>query len=190
TLPEREYVAGVAEVIKYGAINDEPFFQWLQENSQRLLNRDTEALSYAIECSCRNKADIVSQDEREGGVRALLNFGHTFGHAIEAAGQYKEWLHGEAVAAGMVMAGDLSVRLGWLSEQQLERLRGLIELFGLPIAAPQKFSTEQLLELMAVDKKATDGGLRLVLLKSIGEAVVTTAYSREQLCETLNAVRS
>ncbi|MDM3871549.1 3-dehydroquinate synthase [Porticoccus sp. W117] len=190
TLPAREYVAGVAEVIKYGAINDADFFQWLEENSQQLLNRDKEALAYAIECSCRNKADIVSQDEREGGVRALLNFGHTFGHAIEAAGEYKQWLHGEAVAAGMVMAADLSVRLGWLPGEQLDRLRGLIERFGLPVAAPAQFATDQLLELMAVDKKATDGGLRLVLLKAIGSAVVTTDYTRDQLCETLNSVRN
>ncbi|MGS2723114.1 3-dehydroquinate synthase [Porticoccus sp. GXU_MW_L64] len=189
SLPEREYVAGVAEVIKYGAINDGDFFQWLEENSQQLLNRDRQALVYAIECSCRNKADIVSQDEREGGVRALLNFGHTFGHAIEAAGEYKEWLHGEAVAAGMVMAADLSVRLGWLPAEQLERLSQLIQRFGLPVAAPLHFPTDQLLELMAVDKKATDGGLRLVLLKAIGDAVVTTDYHRDQLCETLNSIR-
>ena len=189
TLPEREYAAGMAEVIKYGAINDEEFFQWLEQNSQPLIERDPHALAYAIERSCRNKADIVSQDEREGGVRALLNFGHTFGHAIEAAGEYSHWLHGEAVAAGMVMAADLSVRLGWLQNEQLERLRALLSDFQLPLAAPVEFSAEQLLNLMAVDKKATDSGLRLVLLKATGSAVVTTDYSHDQLCETLESVR-
>ncbi|UTW45180.1 3-dehydroquinate synthase [bacterium SCSIO 12696] len=190
TLPERELQAGMAEVIKYGAINDELFFRWLEDNRELLRSGDGDAMAYAIECSCRNKAEIVSQDEREGGIRALLNFGHTFGHAIEAAGNYRQWLHGEAVAAGMIMAADLSVRLGWLQPRGLERLRQLTEGFNLPLEAPSQFSAQQLLDLMAVDKKAQDSGLRLVLLKAIGQAVVTSDYSDTLLQETLQTVRA
>ena len=189
TLPDRELRAGIAEVIKYGLIADRPFFEWLEQHSEKLLAKDTDALAEAIERSCRNKARIVSLDEREGGVRALLNLGHTFGHAIEAAQQYKEWLHGEAVAAGMVMAADLSVRLGRLPEDAMVRARALLLRCQLPVAAPAEISVGQLLELMAVDKKAVDSGLRLVLLNAIGEALVTDQYSPEQLRETLLAVR-
>ncbi len=185
TLPDRELRAGLAEVIKYGLIADQPFFEWLELNIDALLARDPEALAEAIERSCRNKAGIVSQDEREGGVRALLNLGHTFGHAIEAAQHYRGWLHGEAVAAGMVMAADLSVRMEWLPVSVLDRIRKLLSHCGLPIEAPESMSAEQFEQLMAVDKKAADSGLRLVLLRSLGQAVVTENYPEHLLRETL-----
>lgn len=190
TLPDRELRAGLAEVIKYGLLGDAPFFDFLENNVDQLLAKDETLLAEAIERSCQNKARIVSQDEREGGVRALLNLGHTFGHAIEAAQSYTGWLHGEAVAAGMVMAADLSSRLGWLSAAELERTRQLIGRFDLPVAAPQDITPERMLELMSVDKKASDSGLKLVLMKAIGEAVVTTDYSNELLLETLTSVRA
>lgn len=185
TLPEWELRAGLAEVIKYGLIADQPFFTWLQKNVDALLARDTEALCEAIERSCRNKADIVSLDERESGVRALLNLGHTFGHAIEAAQSYQGWLHGEAVAAGMAMAADLSVRMGWLSPGDFQKIQALLERSGLPTWAPDTIGVEQFLQLMAVDKKAADSGLRLVLLKSLGQAVVSDQYPQGLLRDTL-----
>ena len=190
TLADRELRAGIAEVIKYGLITDLPFFEWLEQNSEKLLAKDAAALAEAIERSCQNKAKVVSLDEREGGVRALLNFGHTFGHAIEAAQQYKEWLHGEAVSAGMMMATDLSVRLGRIPADVIDRVKTLLQHCQLPVARPENISVERMLELMAVDKKANDSGLRLILLNAIGNAVVTDQYSIEQLTETLQQVCS
>lgn len=187
TLPAREYAAGLAEVIKYGLIADAEFFAWLEAKMPALLAKDVEALSYAIRRSCEIKADIVAQDERESGVRAWLNLGHTFGHAIEAAQGYGNWLHGEAVAAGMVMALDLSVRLNWLAAEDCERLVRLLQQADLPVRAPA-IPTEQFLRLMAGDKKVLDGQLRLVLLRGIGEAVVTAEVPHQQVLATLEAL--
>lgn len=189
TLPDRELSAGLAEVIKYGLIRDRPFFDWLEANMDALLARDPVALSYAIERSCQNKAEVVAADEREGGMRATLNLGHTFGHAIETGMGYGNWLHGEAIAAGMCMAADLSCRLGWLSAADKERTARLIERAGLPINAPVDISREQFLDLMAVDKKVVDGKLRLVLLKAIGDAVITDKFPLAQLVATLGHCR-
>lgn len=173
TLHDRELVAGLAEVIKYGAIVDAAFFQWLEKNMEKLLARDSEALAYAIRRSCEIKADIVRQDEREStGLRAILNFGHTFGHAIEAGLGYGEWLHGEAVGCGMVVAADLSCRMGWLDEESGKRIRGLVERAGLPIVAPA-LGMDRWIELMQVDKKNVGGEIQFVLLKALGDAVVT-----------------
>lgn len=169
SLPERELRAGLAEVIKHGLILDEPFTGWLESNIERLLKRDPDALSQAVGRCCEIKARIVAADERESGVRALLNFGHTFGHAIETGQGYGSWLHGEAVAAGMTMAAELSARAGLLSGGDLRRVHGLIERAGLPAQGPA-MAVERYLELMAVDKKAARGRVRFVLLRSIGEA--------------------
>jgi 3-dehydroquinate synthase len=168
TLPERELRSGLAEVIKYGVALDRAFFDWLEQNIAKLLARDAEALAYAVRRSCEIKAAIVERDERESGERALLNFGHTFGHAIEAATGFS-WLHGEAVAAGMVMAAELSARLGLLGSAELARLRHLIARAGLPVKAPAT-PAEKLLEIMALDKKGSRGQVRFVLLDSIGMA--------------------
>ncbi|BAU46637.1 3-dehydroquinate synthase [Sulfurifustis variabilis] len=185
SLPDRELSAGLAEVIKYGLIRDPEFFDWLEANIDRLLDRDPEVLSCAIECSCRNKAEVVAADEREGGVRAILNLGHTFGHAIETGMGYGAWLHGEAVAAGMVMAADLSQRLGWLSGGDVARVERLIARARLPVAAPARLTPERMRELMNVDKKVLDARLRFVLLKRIGEAVITADVPPGQLGRTL-----
>lgn len=185
TLPERELAAGLAEVIKYGLIRDFEFFEWLETNMPALLQRDPAALIHAITRSCENKAQVVAADEREGGQRALLNLGHTFGHAIEAAMGYGEWLHGEAVGAGMCMAMELSVRMGWLSGTERERGVALIAAAGLP-TQPPKIDSEQMLELMAHDKKVLAGQLRLILMRGIGSAVVTQDYTAEQLRATLD----
>jgi 3-dehydroquinate synthase len=185
TLDDRQLAAGLAEVIKYGLIHDAGFFDWLEQNMAALKSRDKQALAYAIERSCAIKAEIVASDERESGKRALLNLGHTFGHAIETGTGYGNWLHGEAVAAGMVMAADLSARHGWLSPADVERTAKLISTAGLPTTPPAEMSTQQFLDLMAVDKKALDSGLRLVLLKSIGNAVVTADYQSDLLAATL-----
>jgi len=184
SLPDREMRAGFAEVIKYGLIYDAPFFSWLEQNYQKVLSRDPAALTFAIKRSCEIKAQVVSQDEREQGLRAILNLGHTFGHAIENALGYGEWLHGEAVAAGMVMASDMSQRLGWVSPEDHQRTVKLIASSGLPVKAPQ-ISAAKGLELMGMDKKVLSGQLRLVLLKKIGEAVVTSDYPSEALQATL-----
>ena len=171
TLPDRELRAGLAEVIKYGLIRDRAFFEWLEVNMSRLLERDADALEFAIERSCLNKAEVVIQDETETGVRALLNLGHTFGHAIETGLGYGEWLHGEAVAAGTLMAAELSRRLGWLSEGDVVRVRRIHEAAGLALRGP-KLGVDRYLELMSHDKKVEAGKLRLVLMRAIGEAVV------------------
>ncbi|MDH5184371.1 MAG: 3-dehydroquinate synthase [Gammaproteobacteria bacterium] len=190
TLDERQLSAGIAEVIKYGLIHDYEFFQWLETNMDKLLARDTEALTYAIERSCRDKAKVVALDEREGGIRAILNLGHTFGHAIETGMGYGEWLHGEAVGTGMLMAADLSQRMGWLSEHDVERVDDIIDKAGLPTRAPASMSGEHFMELMAVDKKVEAGKIRLVLLKQLGEAVVTEAFDHNLLQQTLIAHRT
>ena len=170
TLPERELAAGLAEVVKYGLIRDPDFFSWIERNANALRGRDPEALAYAVERSCVNKAEVVSEDERESGARALLNLGHTFGHAIEAGLGYGQWLHGEAVAAGMCMAGDLSVRMGWLDAAELDRTCDLLARLGLPTRAPADLDAAVMRELMGFDKKVRGGRLRLVLLRGIGTA--------------------
>lgn len=187
TLDDRQLAAGLAEVIKYGLIHDAEFFGWLEANMSALKARDKAALAIAIERSCATKATIVAEDEREAGKRALLNLGHTFGHAIETGTGYGNWLHGEAVAAGMQMAADLSARHGWISAADVERCATLLEAAGLPTAPPDNMDESQFMGLMAVDKKVMDGGLRLVLLKSIGAAVVTADFQPNLLSETLSA---
>lgn len=175
TLPERELCAGLAEVIKYGLIRDLPFLEWLEVNMSRLLAREPAVLAEAIRRSCENKADIVAADELEqNDLRALLNLGHTFGHAIEIGMGYGSWLHGEAVGTGMLMAADLSARLGWLALCDVERVRRLLVLAHLPVVPPAGLGVEELLGHMAVDKKVKNGELRLVLLQQLGVAVVST----------------
>jgi 3-dehydroquinate synthase len=186
TLDDRQLAAGVAEVIKYGLIQDAEFFSWLERSMDQLLARDTEALIYAIKRSCQCKAEIVAADERESGRRALLNLGHTFGHAIETGTGYGSWLHGEAVAAGMAMAADLSARHGWLSESDVKRIRALLIRAGLPVAPPAEISRQRFLELMSVDKKADDRGLRLILMDAIGTAKVCSDFDRTLLIQTLD----
>ncbi|AJP49067.1 3-dehydroquinate synthase [Rugosibacter aromaticivorans] len=189
SLPARELSAGLAEVIKYGLVRDLPFLEWLESNMDRLVAGDDEALAYAIERSCRNKAEVVANDEfetaKEGG-RALLNLGHTFGHAIESGMGYGHWLHGEAVAAGTVMAAELSRRLGWLSAADVDRVRNLLQRAGLPVCGPM-LGAERYLEFMSNDKKVSAGRLRLVLLQSIGTAVTTSDATREDILATLTA---
>jgi 3-dehydroquinate synthase len=171
TLPDRELRAGLAEVIKHGLALDAAFVTWLEGNMEKLLRREPAALSHAVKRCCELKAGIVAADERESGVRALLNFGHTFGHAIEAATGYGSWLHGEAIAAGMVMASELSRNLGSIDERDVARVRRLIERAGLPVAGPA-VAPQELMALMAVDKKAAQGRLRFVLLEAIGGAAL------------------
>jgi len=186
TLPDRELKAGLAEVIKYGLIRDLPFLDWIEANIARLLARDPDALAEAVERSCRNKAEVVAADETEQGERATLNLGHTFGHAIETGMGYGQWLHGEAVAAGVVMAADLSRRLGWLSDADVERVRAIHERAGLPVkGAP--LGADRYLELMAHDKKVTDGTLRLVLLRQIGRAVITSEAASADIRASIEA---
>lgn len=187
TLPENELSAGMAEVIKYGLIYDEAFLRFLEDHVDSLMGLEAELLEQAIFRSCEIKAEVVAQDERESGIRALLNLGHTFGHAIEAAQGYGQWLHGEAVGAGTMMAADLSCRLGWLSQNDVERVKLILQAANLPIYPPEDMSAEQFKDLMSVDKKVIDGALRLVLLKNIGQAVVTSDFAIEALTETLNA---
>ncbi|MEE9343766.1 MAG: 3-dehydroquinate synthase [Gammaproteobacteria bacterium] len=185
TLEDRQLSAGVAEVVKYGFIKDSQFFTWLEENIQSILTRDPESLVYAIEKSCLCKAEIVAADERESGQRALLNLGHTFGHAIETGMGYGEWLHGEAVAAGMAMAADLSCRHGWLPKSDVQRIVRFLDASSLPFAPPDSMQAQQFAKLMAVDKKALDSGLRLILMRAIGDAFVCDDYSPALLQETL-----
>ncbi|UHQ54268.1 3-dehydroquinate synthase [Microbulbifer sp. YPW16] len=185
SLPPRELAAGIAEVIKYGMICDAPFFDWLEQNMAQLLARDPAALAFAVERSCRAKAAVVAEDERESGRRAILNFGHTFGHAIETVQGYGSWLHGEAVAAGMVMAAELSRLRGEVEPEVVDRLRRLLDQAQLPTRAPEAMSVSQFLDAMAVDKKVIDGQLRLVLLRNLGEAHVVAGTSRELLVEAL-----
>lgn len=157
TLPDRELASGISEVVKYGLIRDAPFFEWLEGNVEALLARDSGAFAYAIERSCVNKAEVVAEDEREGGVRATLNLGHTFGHAIETATGYGEWLHGEAVSAGMVMAAWMSERLGWIDESLFQRTFALLEKCRTPVTPPETMTVEDFRSIMAVDKKVSSG---------------------------------
>jgi len=189
TLPDKELSAGLAEVIKYGLIGDREFFVWLEQNLEKLITRDPQALAYAIERSCTDKASVVAADEREAGSRALLNLGHTFGHAIETGAGYGAWLHGEAVAAGMCMAADLSRRLGWLTPDEFTRIEKLIQRAQLPTRAPKTLSAAQLREFMSVDKKVEAGKLRLVLPKGLGHAVITQDFPPTLLSETLEQCR-
>ena len=187
TLPARELAAGLAEVIKYGLIYDAEFFSWLEGNLDGLLKLDPQLLAQAVLVSCQTKARVVEQDERESGLRAILNLGHTFGHAIETVMGYGNWLHGEAVAAGMVMAIDLSIREGLVDEVLRKRSIDLLSRAGLPVSPPAEISVEQYLDVMAIDKKTLDGNIRLVLLRALGEAFVTADYSRDKLQQTLTA---
>lgn len=180
TLPDRELKAGIAEVIKYGLIRDLPFFEWLENHIEALLAREPGALIEAVQRSCANKAEVVAADERESGERALLNLGHTFGHAIETGMGYGEWLHGEAVAAGTLIAAELSCQLGWIDRGALQRIESLFVRAGLPVKAPA-MPIERYLDLMSHDKKVEDGRLRLVLLTAIGCSVVSDAASAEQI---------
>jgi 3-dehydroquinate synthase len=184
TLPDRELRAGLAEVIKYGLIVDEAFFAWLETNASRLLARDTEALTYAIRRSCEIKAEIVARDEREQGDRALLNLGHTFGHAIESVTNYSTWLHGEAVGAGMLLAADMSQRLGWVDRGDVDRIERLLTQFGLPTDV-SALPADSIAEKMKIDKKVAAGRVRLILLKAIGRSMVTGDYDDAALRETL-----
>jgi 3-dehydroquinate synthase len=170
TLPDRELRAGMAEVIKHGFILDRQFVAWLESNMGKLLARDRATLSHAVRRSCELKAQVVAADERETGLRAILNFGHTFGHAIEAGVGYGEWLHGEAVATGMVMAAELSARAGSLRREEADRVKALITLAGLPVKGPN-LAVERYLELMQVDKKASGGHMRFILLDGLGRAM-------------------
>ena len=188
TLPDREMAAGVAEVIKYGLIRDAGFFEWLEAHLESVLRRDPAALAHAIERSCRNKAEVVAADERESGVRATLNLGHTFGHAIETATGYSTWLHGEAIAAGMVMAADLARRLDWLTAGDYDRIEAIFRRAGLPVRPPEAMDSDRFLELMAGDKKAQGGRIRLVVQRGIGEAVVTDQVPADTLQATLAAL--
>lgn len=190
TLPDREYRSGLAEVIKYGLINDKVFFDWLSENTDNLLQRNANTLVHAIECSCNNKANIVAIDEKETGVRALLNYGHTFGHAIEAWQNYTGFLHGEAIAIGSVIAAELSVQLGLLSRKDGDTVRSVIERFELPVCAPSDMSADAFIDFMQRDKKILDGRLRLILLESIGRAVVKDSVPTEQIIQAIEACRA
>ena len=187
TLPDRELSAGLAEVIKYGLINDPEFFVWLENNMSALMARDPEALAYAVERSCADKAAVVAADERESGQRALLNLGHTFAHAIETGMGYGSWLHGEAVGAGMCMAAAMSARLGWLDQAQVRRVDALVAAAGLPVMPPDEISPDRFMQLMSVDKKVMDGQLRLVLMQDIGKAVISGDFDRDALKQTLDA---
>ncbi len=184
TLPDRELSAGLAEVIKYGLIRDADFFAWLESNMERLLARDGEALIHAIHRSCAHKAQVVVADEREAGQRALLNLGHTFGHAIEAGMGYGVWLHGEAVAAGTLLAADLSRRMGLITQADVERMAQLFRRAGLPIAAPD-LGEAAYMQAMGVDKKVEGGRIRFVLFKRLGEAFVSGDYDPAALQATL-----
>lgn len=186
TLPLREFTAGLAEIIKYGLIRDREFFDWLENNLDKLIARETAALSHAIRRSCENKAAVVGADEHESGERALLNLGHTFGHAIEHAQGYGNWLHGEAVGAGICMAARLSTRLGTIAPTTRDRIIRLIAHAGLPTEPPGSSSPESLLDAMSVDKKNRDGRIRLVLLDAIGHASIRDDYDPEALRAVLS----
>ncbi|MDR9498784.1 MAG: 3-dehydroquinate synthase [Hydrogenovibrio sp.] len=189
TLPDRELSAGLAEVIKYGLIGDAPFFDWLEAHMGQLLAREPAILTEAIRRSCANKAAIVAKDEKEAGLRALFNLGHTFGHAIEAGMGYGVWLHGEAVAAGMMQAVYMSRLLGDVTHADQQRIERVMRAAKLPVTPPEELSTERFLALMAGDKKVQAGRIRLVLLKQIGEAYVTGDYPDALLTQTLESYR-
>jgi 3-dehydroquinate synthase len=185
SLPDREFAAGVAEVIKYGLIRDADFFAWLENNMQQLMARDPAVLAASIRRSCENKAQVVADDETEQGSRALLNLGHTFGHAIETFTEYQSLLHGEAVAIGMLMAAQFSRILGWVSQADEARVATILAKAGLPIEPPEAMTAEDFMSLMAVDKKVLDGQLRLVLMRGIGDALVTADFPLDSLATYL-----
>ncbi|MEF8794073.1 MAG: 3-dehydroquinate synthase, partial [Thiohalorhabdus sp.] len=189
TLPDRELRAGFAEVVKYGLIRDPEFFTYLEGNAEAVLAREPGPLSEAIYQSCRNKAEVVAADEHEAGSRALLNLGHTFAHAIETGTGYTQWLHGEAVAVGMVMAAEASHQLGWLPQDGVDRLRALFERAGLPLAGPADLPVARYLELMGLDKKAEAGQVRYVLLEEIGAAFVTAEVPEGVITAAIEACR-
>ncbi|MEO1078877.1 MAG: 3-dehydroquinate synthase [Pseudomonadota bacterium] len=186
TLPDREYAAGLAEVIKYGLICDREFYDWLLSEREALRRRDPGTLAIAIERSCAAKAGVVAADEREGGMRAILNLGHTFGHAIEAAQGYGNWLHGEAVAAGMLLAARLSRQRGWLTDTQVSELAAWLSFQGLPVEPP-RMALAVWLDHMGRDKKVVDGRLRLVMLRAIGEACIIDDARESELATLLSA---
>lgn len=185
TLEDRELRAGIAEVIKYGFIYDKDFFIWLEDNLDKLLQRDYDALEYAVHKSCQIKAEVVEKDEHEHGVRALLNFGHTFGHAIETFTGYTSWLHGEAISTGMCMALTMSKLMGWIDEKTEKRGVDILKRTGLPINVPQDMQKEDFERLMRADKKVLDGVIRLVLIKGLGEGVIVDQYSPDIFMHTL-----
>jgi 3-dehydroquinate synthase len=187
TLDDRQYSAGMSEVIKYGLLWDNSFLQWLHKNMAGLMTRDKELLRYAIYRSCEIKAEVVAEDERESGMRALLNLGHTFGHAIETGMGYGKWLHGEAVSAGMAMAARMSQKMGWLSEDDVAFTRDILTRANLPVDPPPEITPEKFTELMAIDKKVLNGVLRLILMKSPGNAIVTSEFDQQTLLDTLNS---
>ena len=186
TLPDRELSAGMAEVIKYALLGDAEFLLWLEQHMPQLVGRDPQLLAEAVYRSCAHKARIVAADEHERGERALLNLGHTFGHAIESQLGYGEWLHGEAVAVGMLMAADLSMRLGWLSLADVQRVKQLLRAANLPVDVPEQMTTADFLRLMLLDKKVLSGQLRLILLKKLGEAVIYKETPADLLAQTLS----
>ncbi len=187
TLNDRQLSAGLAEVIKYGLIRDIKFFEWLEQNIELLLARDKEALAFAIERSCINKAEIVVEDETEAGIRATLNLGHTFGHAIETGAGYGIYLHGEAVAIGTCQAADLSRRKGWLTDADVERIIALFKKANLPVTPPEQLDSDRFIDLMAVDKKNIDGKIRLILLTKIGVATLPVGIDTLLLEQTLKS---
>ena len=189
TLGEREYRAGLAEVLKYGVIWDESFFSWMETSASALLRRDADAVAQAIRISCATKAQVVTADERESGLRAILNFGHTFAHAIETLTDYKRLLHGEAVAIGMALAADCSVRHGMIAAGDALRVQAALLALGLPAKIPSGVEAEAMLRVMAVDKKAVDGRIRLVLARRIGAVSVVEEVDRGALLATLSAGR-
>lgn len=186
TLPARELSAGLAEVIKYGLIADTCFFDWIVRNATRLMARHTDCIAQAIQTACRIKAAIVAQDEHESGLRAILNLGHTFGHAIETSLGYGNWLHGEAVAVGMLMAIDLSYRHGWIDHHVKQRTIALLKQCKLPVQPPSHLRVDDYLNKMALDKKVLNGQIRLVLLEALGKAIVTADYDPVLLHQTLS----
>lgn len=190
TLPARELSAGLAEVVKYGLISDQSFYRWLQEHMPRLLAREEAALAEAIERSCAIKAQVVAADEREGGIRAILNLGHTFGHAIETGQGYGEWLHGEAIATGMLLALEFSSRRGWIADSEVDDFEELLRGMHLPVHIPRDLSDDAFLALMSHDKKVIDGRLRLILLEEIGVARIADDATERELRELLQRARS
>ena len=184
TLPDKEFSAGLAEVIKYGLIRDANFFEWLEDNIEGIIKRDTQLLIEAVARSCQNKADIVESDEFESGIRAILNLGHTFGHAIETATGYGKWLHGEAIAIGIVMAAYLSEQMGWLTKEENHRVKSLLAHANLPINPPE-ISLQDFLDLMQLDKKTKEDQINLVLQQGIGKAILTSDYDTKKFHNTL-----
>jgi len=190
TLDDRQLSAGLAEIIKYGLIRDADFVGWLETNMDSLLARDESNIVQAIETSCLSKAEVVAADEKESGVRALLNLGHTFGHAIETGSGYGNWLHGEAVGTGMLMAADLSMRQGLLDTSTVQRVENLIDRASLPTRAPAHLDYDAFMKLMAVDKKVKDGKINLILLRALGDAFVTNEFGADKLRTTIEAHRA